>query len=225
MRPPRGWRRGRGSGAGRHGGGGGGGAPGRLGGTPHLGGGEPAPHGADVPAGRVEARVQHHPAALAQHVHGAAEGHDEVLQPLAAAAAECRGRACELGEREDVVARGEAGLGQHLTVLAVDGVHGLRSRGPQECGELGSERWWIGWWIGWHRLGRVVVAGSGEHPRSIPWRHGATDVHPLGGPPLGRPATSRHLRGARPSDGRPITHRARTGPRNRIGITLRTPIG
>jgi hypothetical protein len=27
----------------------------------------------------------------------------------------------------------------------------------------------------------VGVAGSGEHPGSIPRRRGATDVHPLGG--------------------------------------------
>jgi hypothetical protein len=33
------------------------------------------------------------------------------------------------------------------------------------------------------------------------------------------------LHGAQPSDGRPITHRARIGRSNRIGITLRTPIG
>ncbi|TWF80880.1 hypothetical protein FHX44_116823 [Pseudonocardia hierapolitana] len=222
--------------------------------------------------------MQHHPVALAEHVHGAAEGHDEVLHPLAASPAEGVGGAGELHERGDVVAVGETDLDEHVTVLTDDGVDGLRSRGPQEPGELGGERW-LGWRsrrrVGGHRLGRVGVAGSGEHPRSIPLRSGAMVVHPLGGTataPTGHllvlpPSHERHgTRGpggsaaggagsgtsrttwcqalpkrtttsgsaapsiptatcTRPSDGRPLTQRARIGPSNPVVITLRTPIG
>ena len=210
--------------------------------------------------------MQHHPVALAEHVHRAAEGHDDVLEPFAAAPAEGGGGAGELHERGDVVAVGESDLDQHVTVLDVDGVDGLRSRGPQEPGQLRLERrpgpWLLGRWgrrrIGRHRLGCARVTGSGEHPGSIPRRGGATDVHPLGGAPTAptgylpavrgtAPAAcgKRHRRpasrcrralgpgraglrrgvGTRPSDGRPLTQRARIGPSDPVVITLRTPIG
>jgi hypothetical protein len=107
------------------------GAPGRRGGPRDAARGERAPHGGDVPSRGVEARVQHHVVALAEHVDRAPEGHHDVLHPLATSSAEGRGGAGELHERGDVVAVGEADLDEHVTAPTVDGVDGLCPRGPQ----------------------------------------------------------------------------------------------
>ena len=158
--------------------------------------GEPAPHGGDVAPGGVQAGVQHHAVALAQHVQGrAAQGHRDVLDPLAAPPREGLRSARELGERGGVVAVGRADAGQHLPARPVDGVRRLRPRGPHERGEPGFQRRWVGGWFGGHRLGRAAVTRSGEHPRSIARRGGATDVHPLG-----RRRCADRARG-RPTDG------------------------
>jgi hypothetical protein len=201
-----------------------GGASGRRGGAQHTVRAEPAPHRADVAAGGIEARVQHDAVTLAEHVHRAAEGDHDVLHPLATPPAEGRGGAGELHECGDVVAVGEPDLGQHPP-LTVNGVDGLRPRRPQELGEHGLERWWIGRRFGGHRLGRAGITGSGEHPGSIPRRHGATQFHPVGGGIAAPTGRETHRGGMRPSDGRTITEGAQIGSWDPVEITLRTPIG
>jgi hypothetical protein len=187
---------------------------------------ERTPHGTDVAAGGVDASVQHHTVALAEHVHRAPERHHDVLRPFTTPPPEGLRGARELHEGGDVVPGGEADRGQHLTARAVDGAEGLRPGGPHERGELWLQRWRLGRRggrrIGGHRLGRARVTGSGEHPRSIPLRLGATHVHPLGGAAIG---PTGHSAGTRPSDGQLITHGERIDRPASVGITLRTPIG